>query len=151
MAEFARQADRDTEAGRRLDAAWRSIESSNFPCLQVVAGALIDHAYPRRNKPIASSSGQEIGGTALRDELSLLRDQLTRSIMDEERREKEADELTGAAWLFINQNEPDANRRASLWTVGRRFIDEPCDSLDPRQSAAQMYCYLRTMCADREP
>lgn len=63
-----------------------------------------------------------------------------------------ADVIGLAAWRFLNAHEPDAKRRAAIWLVGRRFIDEPSASLDPRIGTRSIYRWIRAMCRhDRQP
>jgi hypothetical protein len=75
------------------------------------------------------------------------RRQFGREIKRQERIEAEAEGINLSTWLFLNRQVPDANRRATLWLLGRRWIQDSNDSLDPRDGAREFSSWIRAMCA----
>lgn len=61
--------------------------------------------------------------------------------------EVEAEAIALDTARLIDRFEPDANRRAAIWLIGRQWIDKPCDSSDPRTGARAMQRWVRALLA----
>lgn len=83
--------------------------------------------------------------------LAKLRVDLTRICVRDHERVKEAEAISGESWRLLNRREPDPNRRALLWLVGRTFLDEPNDSSDPREGPRAMHAWISAMVAHAQP
>ena len=78
--------------------------------------------------------------------------QFGRQLLRVKEADTDAEAISCATSRFLNRHEPDANRRASLWLIGRTWIEEPCDSTDPRVGARAMDRWVRAICPrDRQP
>lgn len=61
--------------------------------------------------------------------------------------ENEADAIGSEIASLIYQREPNPNRRAAIWLIGRQWIDTPCDASDPRTGARAMRRWVRAVLA----
>jgi hypothetical protein len=75
----------------------------------------------------------------------------SRVFVHELEREAEAEAISAETWQVLNLQEPDANRRAGLWLIGRNFFDEGAGSGDPVEGAVAMRDWITAMLAPREP
>jgi hypothetical protein len=71
--------------------------------------------------------------------------QYGRELERDRRIESEAEAIRQSTWQFLENNEPDPSRRASLWLIGRSLIDEPNDFTDPKAGARSMATWVRGM------
>ena len=84
-------------------------------------------------------------------ERALQRQAVAREFGRELEREAEAEAINAETWLSLNLQEPDANRRAGLWLIGRNFFDKGSGSADPVEGAVAMRDWITAMLAPPEP
>jgi hypothetical protein len=70
--------------------------------------------------------------------------------------EREAEAVSSATWAFLNEAEPDANRRATLWIAASTWIAADYERCRGRQwsnnsseGARRADAWIRAMCARR--
>jgi hypothetical protein len=59
--------------------------------------------------------------------------------------EDEAETIAMETARLIDRYEPDAGTRAYIWLYGRKWIDDACDSADPRTGPRNMQRWARAM------
>jgi hypothetical protein len=74
--------------------------------------------------------------------------QFGREIQREREIDSEVEAIGTLTWNFLQQHEPDANRRATLWLVGRTCIEEPGEYENPRVGARLFNTWVKAMCAN---
>jgi hypothetical protein len=64
--------------------------------------------------------------------------------------DQSAETIERETWLLLNQTEPNAERRATLWLVGRGWVQSQYDEHDPAGARA-LQKWMRAMLNHPQP